>query len=107
MATENNVEMEEINHLLEVEKNATVIVTDAMTEADKRLAETRAKYNEQVKTRIDVLTEKLTQEYNSNIEQLKANHKSEIDNFMKALEEKELHQSSLNTLLDKYLVAAE
>ena len=42
---ENTSEIDAINHLLEVEKNAAALISDAAEEADRRLAQARAKYN--------------------------------------------------------------
>ena len=51
---ENNTEIDAINHLLEVEKNASALINDAAQEADRRLSEARSKYNSEYKTRYDV-----------------------------------------------------
>ncbi len=106
MATE-NPELEEINRLLEVEKAATALITDAMTEADKRMSEARSKYNEQVKSQLDKITEELTSDYNSKLETIKTNHSKFIENFKSDLMQKELNQSGLNALLDKLLISAQ
>ena len=41
---ETTAEIDAINHLLEVEKNASALINDAAMEADRRLAQARAKY---------------------------------------------------------------
>ena len=46
-----NTEIDAINHLLEVEKNASALINDAAQEADRRLSEARSKYNAEYKTR--------------------------------------------------------
>ena len=42
---ENTSEIDAINHLLEVEKNASALINDAAQEVDRRLSDARAKYN--------------------------------------------------------------
>lgn len=44
MATD-NPELDAINHLLEIEKNASVLVNDALSESDKRLSQARSKFS--------------------------------------------------------------
>lgn len=102
MATE-NPELDEINRLLEVEKQAAALIEDAMTEADKILSEAHVKYNEQYKSQTEKLTEKLTQEYNSSLEEIKKNHQKEIEDFKSDLEKKELNKADFDALLNKLL----
>lgn len=104
MATE-NAELDEINRLLEVEKQAAALIEQAMTDADKCMADARLKYNEQFKTQVEKLTEKLTAEYNNNLEQVKLNHQKEIEEFKLSLEQKKLNQSEFDALLNKLLFA--
>ena len=40
-----NTEIDAINHLLEVEKNASALINDAAQEADRRLSDAHSKYN--------------------------------------------------------------
>ena len=44
-----NMEIDAINHLLEVEKNASALINDAAQEADRRLSDAHAKYNAEYK----------------------------------------------------------
>lgn len=106
MAAE-NPELEEITHLLEVEKQATTLINDAMTEADKRRNEAHLKFNEQFKLKVNELTEKLTAEYNNSIEQIKQNHAKELEDYKKSMEQKEIDQKAFNVLLDNLLFVSE
>lgn len=102
MTTE-NPELDEINRLLEVEKQASALIENAMTESDKIISDAHAKFNEQFKSQTEKLTEKLTQEYNDKLEEIKLNHQKEIEAFKLALEKKEINQSNFDSLLTKLL----
>lgn len=98
-----NPELEEINHLLEVEKQASALIEEAMSEADKRLSEAHAKFNEQVKVKSEEITARLTKEYDAALEQIKQNHEKTIEAYKSDLENKEVNQEAFNSLLDKIL----
>ena len=64
-----NTEIDAINHLLEVEKNASALINDAAQEADRRLSEARSKYNAEYKIRYDQVAARLEAEYQNNHQQ--------------------------------------
>lgn len=105
MATE-NPELDEINRLLEVEKQASALIENAMTESDKIISDAHAKFNEQFKSQTEKLTQKLTQDYNEKLEEIKLNHQKEIEAFKLALEEKETNQANFDALLTNLLSAS-
>lgn len=101
--TIDNPELDEINRLLEVEKQASALIENAMNESDKIISEAHAKFNEQFKSQTEELTQKLTQEYNDKLEEIKQNHQKEIEAFKSALEKKETNQANFDSLLTKLL----
>lgn len=105
MTTE-NPELDEINRLLEVEKQAALLIEQAMTDADKKISEARSQFNEQFKSQSEKITQQLTEEYNNSIENIKQKHQKEIEAFKVSLEEKTLNQNDFNSLLNKYLFAS-
>ena len=56
---EQNEELKMINHLLEVEKDANSLISEAMETSEKKISEARAKYNAEYKEK----TEKIIEEY--------------------------------------------
>ena len=56
-------ELKMINHLLDVEKEANVLISQAMEEAAKKTSEARARFNEEYKQKIDAIIEELKNKY--------------------------------------------
>ena len=100
---ENNPELDAINHLLKIEKQASGLINDATSEADKRRAAARAKYNEQFKTAYDKVAQELEKKYQSEYSKIKSKYKSEIETYKKTLESKNQEQQKFFALLDKLL----
>ena len=63
---ETTMEIDAINHLLEVEKNASALINDAAQEVDRRLSQARSQYNSEYKTRYDEAAARLEAEYQQN-----------------------------------------
>ena len=100
---EQNLELDAIKHLLEVEKNASVLIGDAKIEADKRLADARLKYNSEYKEKYDVIASELESDYQNKLKEITSKYKSEIEEYRKSLENKPQNDEAFNALLDKYL----
>jgi hypothetical protein len=84
-------DQELLQHLLEVEDRAAVLVEDAQTEADRRIAEhenqSRAEYNEAYAR--DAAT--LQQRYEKEYEAVKAEYQGRLDEYRKSLEAMPIH----------------
>ena len=76
-----NTEIDAINHLLEVEKNASMLINDAAMEAERRLTQARAKYNSDYKTRYDEIAAKLEAEYQNDHQQIADKYQKDIDSY--------------------------
>ena len=63
---ETTMEIDAINHLLEVEKNASALINDAAQEVDRRLSDAHSKYNTEYKLRYDEVASRLEAEYQQN-----------------------------------------
>ena len=98
---ENTSEIDALNHLLEVEKNATALINDAAEESDRRLAEARAKYNAEYKARYDEQAAKLESEYQKTHEQISEKYQKEIDSFKESLASKPQNSKAFSELLDR------
>lgn len=85
---ENTSEIDAINHLLEVEKNAAALISDAAEEADRRLTQARAKYNQEYKSRYDQKASRLEKEYQEAHEKIAEKYQKEIDSYKASLEAK-------------------
>lgn len=101
-----NEELNVINHLLDIEKGAASLINEAMEEADKRIAEARAKYNAEYKEKYDAVLEELKAKYDSDVAEVVQAHKKEIEDFKSSVEGKNQDYSAFSGLLDKLLARA-
>jgi vacuolar-type H+-ATPase subunit H len=80
-----------LQHLLEVEDSAAVLVEDAQAEADRRIAEhenqSRAKYDEAYARGAAALQQHYEKEY----ETVKTEYQSRLDEYRKSLEAMPVH----------------
>jgi vacuolar-type H+-ATPase subunit H len=92
-----------LQHLLEVEDRAAVLVEDAQTEADRRIAEhenqSRTEYNEAYARDAAELQERYQQEY----EAIKAEYQNRLDEYRKSLEAMPVHSDDFSKLVTSLL----
>ena len=98
---ENTAEIDAINHLLEVEKNASALINDAAMEADRRLSQARAKYNSEYKASYDKIAAELESEYNKNQQIIEKKYNDELDAYKASLAAKPQNFEAFSALLDK------
>lgn len=96
-------EIDAINHLLEVEKNASMLINDAAQEAERRLSQARSKYNSEYKVRYDQIAAQLEAEYQNNHNLIAEKYQKEIDSYKESLEAKAQHTEAFSSLLDKLI----
>ena len=100
---ETTMEIDAINHLLEVEKNASALINDAAQEVDHRLSEARVKYNSEYKARYDQIAASLEAEYQTNHNSIAEKYQKEIDSYKESLEAKAQNYEAFSSLLDKLI----
>ena len=100
---ENNTEIDAINHLLEVEKNASALINDAAQEADRHLSEARSKYNSEYKPRYDEIAARLEAEYQENHKETEEKYQKEIESFKESLAAKPQNYDAFSSLLDQLM----
>ena len=100
---ETTMEIDAINHLLEVEKNASALINDAAQEVDCRLSEARVKYNSEYKARYDQIAASLEAEYQTNHNSIAEKYQKEIDSYKESLEAKAQDYEAFSSLLDKLI----
>ena len=98
---ETTMEIDAINHLLEVEKIASALINDAAQEVDRRLSQARSKYNSEYKARYDEVAAKLESEYQQNHNQIAEKYQKEIDSYKESLAAKPQNYEAFSSLLDK------
>ena len=100
---ENTSEIDAINHLLEVEKNASALINDAAQEVDRRLSEARVKYNSEYKARYDKTAASLEAEYQTNHNSIAEKYQKEIDSYKESLEAKAQNYEAFSFFLNKLI----
>ena len=100
---ENTFEIDTINHLLEVEKNASALISDAALEVDRRLSEAHSKFNSEFKEHYEKEVSKLEAEYNSNHNQIQEKYQKEIDSYKDFLAAKPQNKEAFSSLLDRLI----
>jgi len=91
-----------LEHLLEVEAEAAVLVSDAQEEADKRIRENeeknRASYEERKKTEMLLRESKLKDK----LDIIKNNYLKELDDYRKEILSIKVDEHKFSILLDEY-----
>ncbi len=100
---DNTTEIDAINHLLEVEKNAAALISDAAEEADRRLTQARAQYNSEYKARYDKEAARLESEYQAEHEKIAEKYQKEIDSYKESLAAKPQDSSAFAATLDRLI----
>jgi hypothetical protein len=101
--SETTMEIDAINHLLEVEKNASALINVAAQEGDRRLAEACVKYNSEYKARYDQIAASLEAEYQNNHNSIAEKYQKEIDSYKESLAAKAQNYEAFSSLLDKLI----
>ena len=100
---EKNSELDAINHLLEIEKDAAILIDDAKIEADKRINEAKGQYNAKYKEQYDKIVSELDSKYHSSMDDISEKYNKEINAYKTQLEEKKQDETGFSSLLDKLL----
>ena len=101
---EQNDELKMINHLLEVEKDANSMISEAMEAAEKKISEARAKYNTEYKQKTDQIIEELKNNYEASIKSITDEHNRQIEEYKSYLEGKTQNYEAFSNLLDKLML---
>ncbi len=92
-----------IQHLIEVEKEAAQMVKDAHLEADKQLLLARENADKEFKSRYQQIVQDLEKEEKDKKEKIALDRNSALEQYRKSLEEGEKDLKAFNSLLDKLL----
>lgn len=100
-----NVELDAINHLLEIEKQASGLISDAQIEADKRLTEARGKYTSEYKSKYETVAADLEKKYQEDYAAVTKKYAEEIEAYKKSLEEKNQNKEAFSKVIEKMLMS--
>ncbi|MCR4900608.1 MAG: hypothetical protein K5907_07315 [Treponema sp.] len=96
-------EINVIQHLISVEKDAATLIDDAVKEADARTAEAKNKSNTQFKQQYDECAAALQKEFEHTVEQKKSEHNKSIEQFKADLENQLKDYNEFNKVLNGLL----
>lgn len=97
-------ELKMITHLLDVEKEANSLISQAMEDANKKIEAARTKYNEEYKQKVDKLIDELKKRFDDSVKSVSENHSKMIQDYESSLEAKEQHYAQFKAVLDKLLL---
>ena len=100
---ESNQEMDAIYHLLEIEKNASSIVTEALKKREDKLAEVHSEYNRLYNEKYAQVVKKLEEKYQIEMQKKADEYAEDIEKYRKELEERPQNDQEFFALLDKLL----
>ena len=92
-----------ISHLLSVEKNASVLIDNAVREAESRTAQARNQANSQFKAEYDVCVAKLEADYEETVQRKKSEHEQALEQFKSDLENRTRNYEAFNSLFENLL----
>jgi regulator of protease activity HflC (stomatin/prohibitin superfamily) len=99
-------EINVIGHLLDVEKDASVLVSDAQSEAAKRLAAARAQADIEYKKQYDQLISRLEIEYQQKTAAVTQTHADALNTYKEKAEKTVRDTVSFGKLLDSLMFSA-
>lgn len=98
-------EVDIIEHLLEVERESSQMILDARQEADKIIAESRARAETSFKEQYDSILKDLEQKEASAKEEISKRHEEQLSEYKKSLASAEKDEKAFRSLLDSLLFA--
>ena len=99
-------EVNVIDHLLDVERNASQLVMDAQAEAAKRITSARVEADSEYKKQYSLLSQKLEDEYQARVAELGAEHDKALDEYKNNVQSAEKDEKSFNSFLESVLFSA-
>ncbi len=98
-------EIDTIRHLIEIEKNASILISEAQAEADKKIAAAKAQADSDFRERAAKIVSEKEAEYEAKIKdtsakynELLSEYKTKIENSLKSID-------FFNNIAEKYLFA--
>ena len=96
-------EIDIINHLLSVEKNAAVLIDNAVSQADSRTSKARNEAATAFKAQYDQCLAAMEEDYQKTVDQVKTKHQQDFEKFKSQLNNQQNNYTAFNSLMDKLL----
>lgn len=101
-----NEELNVISHLLEVEKEASYLVDDALKESEKRLSEARSQLSSKYKKEYESLVKTMDGDFQSKKNDLQKKHDDALAEYKSSVENRNQNTKAFNQLVHKLLFNA-
>lgn len=95
-----NEESEIIKLLLNVEKEASLLIDDALIKAEQKITEAKTAANTDFQNRYNQMIQELETDYNNQVQKIQTNHESIINEFKSSLENKKQNKEKFFTFVD-------
>lgn len=93
-------EIEAITLLLNVEKEASLLVDEALQQAEKRISDAKTTANAEFQKKYNQLVEKMEAEYNQKVTEVQENHVKLIDEYKSSLETRNQNKEVFNSFVE-------
>jgi len=100
-------EIEAITLLLNVEKEASILVDEALQQAEKRISDAKTTANAEFQKKYNQLVEKMEADYNQKVAEIQANHITKIEEYKSSLETRNQNKEAFNTFVESVFFPAE
>ncbi len=98
-------EIDTIRHLIEIEKNASILISEAQTEADKRIAVAKAKADSSFREQAARIVAEKEAEYEAKIKEASAKYNDLLSEYKVKIENSLKSIDFFNNIAEKYLFA--
>lgn len=98
-----NSQIDILNHIIEVEKEVSVLIENATADAEKKVAEAKQIANAEFQEKNAVIQRDLEKTYEANLLEINNNRDNAIQSIINQLQSKKQSQKNLNAVLDKLL----
>lgn len=103
--SQTNDEIDTINHLLKIEKQASELIFDAQKEAEKRITKAKSKYNTDYKAQYEKIVLQMEEQFQDSYNKITKKYVNELEQYKKSLEDKKQNKAEFYSLLEKLFFA--
>lgn len=103
--SENNPELDALNHLLEIEKQANSLIDEASIESSKRLSNAKKEYNQKFSYEYDKINNQLEENFKIESEKIIKEYQNIIEEYKNKIISKKQDYNAFSQLLEKLIFA--
>ena len=103
--SEMNQELAAIQHLLEIEKQASSLIDSAKIDADQYISKAHAEYNAAYKEKVELLSKELDADFQKKHDEILQKYKDEVEAYKSSYASKPQNKEAFFDLLNKLLFA--